>query len=350
MKKRFLWGAGGAAVLILALLGCQTAKPALVAPAESEIQVEKAGFSPAGAAGQDSIDISLLFGNGDAIKTWKVELASSGQVRKSWTGDAKYLPASLTWDGKSDTGSMAPEGTYTAKLSIEYEEKFQPASAESRSFVLDITPPTGTIAVDPAEFTPTENGVKGPVTLTINAASALARMDSWTMNVLDPAGGLVQNWSGQWPNTSATWDGSSMNGGFITASTTYQVTATVRDEYGNSSQLKTDVAVAALPAKAPVVAKAPEAPAAPPPPPPRPGQPAIAAKSIGFSPNGDQVGDTMTFLLGYGQPSAVVSWKVTVASPAAGTQKMFTGGGSNLPASLDWDGTSDSGAIAPEGV
>ena len=83
MKKCILRGAGVAALLLAAIMGCQTAKPALVAPAESAIQVEKSGFSPAGAAGQNSIDISLLYGNGDAIKSWKVELTSSGMVRKS---------------------------------------------------------------------------------------------------------------------------------------------------------------------------------------------------------------------------------------------------------------------------
>jgi len=42
--------------------------------------------------------------------------------------------------------------------------------------VLDISAPTGTIAIDPPQFTPRENGVAGPVTLTISASSALARM------------------------------------------------------------------------------------------------------------------------------------------------------------------------------
>ncbi len=156
VKKRVLWGAGGAAILILALLGCQTAKPALVAPAESAIQVEKSGFSPSGAAGQNSIDISVLYGNGDAIKSWKVELTSSGKTQKSWSGDSKYLPASLTWDGKNDSGTMAPEGTYTAKLSIDYASKYQSVTEESKSFVLDISPPTGSISMDPAQFTPTD--------------------------------------------------------------------------------------------------------------------------------------------------------------------------------------------------
>ncbi len=344
MKKKLLWGGGGALILIMAMLGCQTAKPALVTPAESAIQVEKSGFSPAGAAGQNSIEISLLYGNGDSIKSWKVELSSAGNVPKTWTGDSTYLPASLTWDGKSDTGAMAPEGTYTAKLSIDYTSKYQSVTEESKSFVLDITPPTGTITMDPAQFTPTDNGVQGPMTLTINAHSALAHMDSWSLDVVDPAGGLVKNWSGQWPNTSASWDGSSMNGGYVTPSTTYQASATVRDEYGNSSQLKASIAVAALPQKAPVVAPP------PPPPPPKPGQPTIVAQSAGFSPNADNGANTISFQLGYGQPTAVVSWNVSIATSGMGTQKTYSGDSSNLPTSISWDGKSDSGAMSPEGV
>jgi outer membrane protein OmpA-like peptidoglycan-associated protein/flagellar hook assembly protein FlgD len=340
MKEYILGGSGIALVLLMVMLGCQTAKPALVAPAESAIQVEKSGFSPTGVAGQNSIELSLLYGNGDVIKTWKVELTSAGTAQKTWTGDSKYLPASLTWDGKNDTGAMAPEGTYTAKLSIDYASKYQSVSEESKSFVLDITPPTGTIAMDPAQFTPSENGVQSPMTLTINASSALAHMDSWSLDVLDPAGGLVKNWSGQWSNTTANWDGSSMNGGFVTPATTYQATATVRDEYGNSSQLKANISVAALPKKAPVVAQAP----------PKPGQLAILAQSPGFSPNGDKTNDTITFLMGYGQPTAVVSWKVSIAASGIGTQKTYSGDGANLPASIDWDGKSDSGAMSPEGT
>ena len=345
MKEYILGTTGLALLLLVAMLGCQTAKPALAAPAESAIQVEKSGFSPAGATGQNSIDISLLYGNGDAIKSWKVELTGSAKAQKTWTGDSKYLPASLTWDGKNDSGTMAPEGTYTAKLSIDYASKYQSVSDESKSFVLDITPPTGTIAMAPAQFTPTENGVQGPMTLTINASSALAHMDSWSLDVLDPAGGLVKNWSGQWPHTTASWDGSSMNGGFVTPAATYQATATVRDEYGNSSQLKADIPVAALPRKAPVVAAQ-----TAPPPPPKPGQLAIIANSLGFSPNGNNAAGTITLQLGYGQPTAVVSWNVAISASAAGTQKTYSGDGSNLPANITWDGKSDTGAMSPEGV
>jgi len=341
--------AGAGAALIVALVACQTTKPSPVTPAESAIQVEKSGFSPSGAAGQNSIEISLLFGNSESIGSWKVEVGSKGTVQKTWTGKSDYQPASLTWDGKNDTGALAPEGTYTAKLSVDYKEKYQAASAESRSFVLDVSPPTGSIAMDPSVFTPTENGVTGPMTLTINASSGLAKMDTWSLDVLDPAGALVKNWSGQWPDASATWDGSSLGGGFVTPGTTYQAVATVRDEYGNSAQLKADLAVAALAEKPRKTVQAVQLPPVKPPVPLKPGLPAIAATTLGFSPNGDKVADTITLALGYGQPSSVVSWKVTAVAQGAGVQKTWTGDGSSLPQSIVWDGKSDSGSMSPEG-
>ena len=346
MNAQVMRGLAAAAFVTgLVLAGCQTAKPALATPAESAIQVEKSGFSPAAAAGRNTIDISLLFGSGDAIQSWKVEVTGSGITQKTWTGDAKYLPGSLTWDGMADSGAMSPEGTYRAKLSIDYASKYQPASAESRSFVLDITAPTGTISLDPPVFTPAENGVAGPVTLAINASSALARMDSWSLDVFDTAGGLVRNWSGKWPNASAAWDGVSLNGGFVTPGALYKAVATVRDEYGNAARLKSDVAVARLEVPAPleVPAVVPVQPA------PRPGAATIAARGQGFSPNGDEVADTMGLAVGFGQPASVRAWKVTIADSSGRGQKTWGGDGSSLPASLAWDGKTDSGAMAPEG-
>jgi outer membrane protein OmpA-like peptidoglycan-associated protein len=337
--KRLFWALGGVAVILAALTGCQTAKGALIPPHASEIQAEKSGFAPAAAAGQNTMDLSLLFGNADAISTWRVELGSGGRPWKTWSGDAKYLPASLSWDGTGDAGKPAPEGTYTARLSVDYASKFASVSVESRSFVLDITPPTGSISMSPSQFTPTEKGVAGPVKLTINATSKVAHMDSWSLDVLDEAGALAKNWSGRWPDTSVTWDGSSLGGGFVMPSAAYRAAATVRDEYGNSAQIAADIRVAALASKPPVAVQ-----------PPKPGQPVITAASAGFSPNGDKVADSITLQLGYGRSSAVVSWKVTISAAGAGTQKTYSGNPSTMPMSLLWDGKADSGAMAPEGV
>lgn len=244
---------------------------------------------------------------------------------------------------------MAVEGTYTAKLSIEYTGKYQPVSVESNSLVLDITAPTGSISFDPAQFTPTETEVAGPLTLTINTSSTVTHVDSWSLDVLDGAGGLVKNWSGGGPNAVVTWDGSSLNGGSVTPLATYQAVATVRDGFGNSSQLKADIPVAALPSRTAAVNAELAQLATQPPAAAESDKPSVRTSQLGFSPCGDTAAHSMTFLLEYGSPSTVVSWKVTISASDGTAATTYSGNGSNLPERTSWDGTSDTGAMSPEG-
>ena len=226
------------------------------------------GLLPDGRGGQNSIEISLLFGNGDAIKSWKVDVSSSGTVQKTWTGDAKYLPASLTWDGKDrfrlDGSGRHLHGEALHRLRVEVPVRHpRKAGASCWTSRRRRAPSPSTRASSPRGRT----GSTGPVTLTINASSALAHMDSWSLDVFDAAGGVVKNWSGQWPNASG-HVGRLVDERRIRArpARSYTAVATVRDEYGNSAKLKTDVAVAALdaavqamPAVAPVQAAPAEA-------------------------------------------------------------------------------------------
>ena len=92
--------AGAAIVLSVVLLSCQTAKPNT---AGNSIQTEQTGLAPNGDKTHQTIDFSLVFANRDAIKTWKVEMATGSGPQKQWSGDAKNLPATLSWDGKSES-------------------------------------------------------------------------------------------------------------------------------------------------------------------------------------------------------------------------------------------------------
>ena len=132
--------AGVAAILAVALLSCQTAKPNT---AGNSIQTEQTGLAPNGERQYQAIDFLIVFANKDAIKNWKVEMVMSSGPQKEWSGNAKNLPSAMTWDGKSESGSLAPEGTYTAKLTVDYGTSVPAATAESSSFILDVSPPTG---------------------------------------------------------------------------------------------------------------------------------------------------------------------------------------------------------------
>ena len=275
-------------------------------------------------------------GNSDALKSWKVEIVRSGLAVKIWTGDASRIPAAVRWDGMSDAGTRAPEGAYTAKLSIDYGTKYQSAMAETRSFVLDISAPTGTITLDPKQFTPNASGMVKPMLFTINARSALAHMESWSLDVFNPSGGLVNSWSGVWPNATVSWDGSSLNGGIVVPDSGYSAVAYVRDEYGNSGRLATAVAVSGLPqpASAPINR-----------------DPSIVALETGFSPNGDGIADTLTMDISYGrQPTVVAAWEVVIVNNAGEVQRTWKGESAGLPGRLVWDGKSDDGSMTVEGV
>jgi len=129
-------------------------------------------------------------------------------------------------------------------LSIDYASKYQPAAVESRPFVLDISAPTGSIAVDRRSSRPVRRG-RRPCHLTIEASSALARMDSWSLDVFDAAGGVVK--TGAVSAECRCSVGRNLPGRRIRHPRyLVQGVATVRDEYGNSARLKSDIAVAAL--------------------------------------------------------------------------------------------------------
>jgi outer membrane protein OmpA-like peptidoglycan-associated protein len=237
---------------------------------------------------------------------------------------------------------MAPEGTYVAALSIDYAQTYQSVTQQSKSFVLALTPPAVSISLNPPQFVPTEKGVAGPMTLTIDAHSPLAKIESWSLDIYDEAGGLFKSFKGSWPDAAPTWDGKSVAGAFVVPTKTYKALATVQDEYGNSSELKADIPVAGLaiatppkPAKKELVAVE--------------GKVEVVPETAGFSPNGDKVMDDMTLMLAYGQPAAVKSWELEIADSTRRVQKIYRGDASHMPARVTWDGTTDNGKIAGEG-
>jgi len=186
MKKR-IWSVGvtGGAVVALAvvLLSCQTAKPNT---AGNSIQTEQAGLAPNGDTTHSTIEFSVVFANQAAITGWKVEMVTGGNPQKQWSGDAKSLISTLRWDGKSESGSLAPEGSYTARLTVSYGSGSAAATAESSPFILDISPPTGSLSFDPQQFSPNAQGAVQPVTVSIKGSSAVAKLDSWQLDILDP--------------------------------------------------------------------------------------------------------------------------------------------------------------------
>jgi len=331
--------AAAAATALLVFAGCQTDRP--IEPQGNTITTASAGFSPRADKGRNTIELNLGFGNRDIVSGWKVQIAADKGPVRTFSGESGNLPATLTWDGTDDSNNPAPEGTYTASLSVDYAGKLPAASVSSRSFVLDVTEPSGALSADPAGFTPVTDGVAGPVTISLSAASPVATVQSWTIDIFDPDGKLFQSFTGRGGVAKMTWDGRGLSGDWVQPSRAYAARATIRDEYGLAGTARLAVPVADLPAAA---AK---------PEPPRKvetGRSAVQPNRAGFSPRAVTGPRSIGLDLTFGNPGAVRSWKLTLDHAEKGTQRSWTGDGSDLPKAVSWDGGTDAGGAAPEGT
>ncbi|MGA2546135.1 MAG: OmpA family protein [Rectinemataceae bacterium] len=322
--------------LVVLFASCQTNKhdktpvAPLVSPAPSSIATETQGFSPKAEAGHNGIDLALTLGNPESVKDWKVEIRSDKGVQKTFTGTGSEVPSTLSWDGNDDSGKLAPEGSYTAQLEVDYAATYLSSKAESSGFILDLTPPSGNLVVSPAELVPAGNGFQVPASITIDASSALAKIDSWSLDILDPQGKVFRSFSDKWPQKTASWDGLSSGGNQASPVSTYQAKARVRDEYGNTGEIGAVIAVADIPSVS--------------------GSNSIEALYAGFAPKGESPIKTMDFHVAIGRSDALKAWTIAIGQGDRGVQKTISGDSANLPTSISWDGTNGGGAMAPEGA
>jgi hypothetical protein len=100
-------------------------------------------------------------------------------------GDATNLPETISWDGKNDAGALAAEGSYMAALVVDYGYAFKKSSASSKSFLLDIKPPTPTFSPNPAKFAYSLDGVTKPISTAVSVKAGLAKVVAWTIDVDD---------------------------------------------------------------------------------------------------------------------------------------------------------------------
>jgi outer membrane protein OmpA-like peptidoglycan-associated protein len=244
-----------AALAISVAVGCTSAKPVStpaprsdeavkpirIAPGFSIIQTDSKGFSPTAENAINSIYLSLHFANANAVQGWKVEIADAKATRKTISGTGVSLPQNVAWDGKDDGGLVAADGKYSAALSIDYGEAYKPEVVTSNSFILDSTPPTGSISLSHPYFSPMET--KDRETISIAGKSNLAKLDSWSLEIYDPGENLFKTFAGKWPDSKIVWDGRGFAGDMVVSTEDYPVVLKIRDQLGNVGIVKSVIPI-----------------------------------------------------------------------------------------------------------
>ena len=278
-------------------------------------------FSPNGDGVKDNIVFTPQIQVRDGIIAWKLDLLDSGNQAVRTVEGRGAPPAAFTWNGRTETNSPAPEGAYTARLELRYEQGNQP-SATSLPFEIDITPPSGSASAPYTVFSP--NGRRATVPFNVTAAAN----DEWEAAITGPGGNTVRAWNWKGPAPAIVWDGKD-SAGNAAPDGTYRFTMQSTDDAGNS--FSSNIPGIVLDSRIPRLI--------------------LTSSSTGIAPKPDQSSDLVRFSIMCSPQDGIESWSLDLKDEKGALVKRFASqpaaGGRTAPppASIGWNGLSEGGGI-----
>jgi len=214
-------------------------------PTPVSVSAVSGGFSPNGDGVLDSMVFALSAQQAEDIEAWKLEVIHrDGSVKRRFAGEeGAPLPSRVSWDGR-DEGGTVTEGTYQARLTVEYEKGNLSQSATG-IFVLDVTPPAVSLRMSPRPFSPDDDGVDDVLTIAVDARDA-SPIEDWSIRILDPMEHEFASFGGRGAPRPVTWKGRSKQGELAQSAEDYPVTVTVRDNLWNTAILRDSIPVDVL--------------------------------------------------------------------------------------------------------
>jgi flagellar hook assembly protein FlgD len=288
-------------------------------PPRASVRTEYNAFSPNNDGSQDAM-IFHQEGSDEPLWTGEVRGIRDNALIRSFrfTG---VPPARIEWDGRQDSGALAPDGDYSYQLGAE-----DPAGNRGRSnavrFTLSTADTPVMLTTDLRAFSPDNNGVKDSISL-IPHLQIREGVSSWKIEITDAAGIIVRSFEGQGTvPASVPWNGRTA-AGTAAPDGTYTARIELRYAMGNQpSALSQPFVLDTAPPRAD-----------------------LSAPFTLFSPNGDGRRDFI--------PVDAVTWEddeweavITDEGGRVVRSWTWSGGAPNLP----WDGTDRMGNNAPDGT
>jgi flagellar hook assembly protein FlgD/outer membrane protein OmpA-like peptidoglycan-associated protein len=293
------------------------------------ITTDLRAFSPNGDRIKDTITLQPQIQETAGILNWKIDIYETGgpsiqnspspqAIVRSFTGGTS-VPASVVWDGRTNTGTTARDGTYAARLDIEYRSGNRP-SAVTLPFVIDTIAPQAETSVPFALFAPNGNGNRDTIPINISTAGN----DEWNAVITDSRNNIIRswNWTGQAPAATILWDGRD-EAGNIVPDGVYRFALSSTDEAGNSTS-KTINNIT-------VDARVPRA--------------FLTASSEAIAPRSNQASEAMNFNIMLSLQEGIDSWKLELMDENNQSFRTYSGTNSVPPSSIGWNGNDDRGII-----
>jgi flagellar hook assembly protein FlgD/outer membrane protein OmpA-like peptidoglycan-associated protein len=278
-------------------------------------------FSPNGDGNRDTINLNPQIQVQQGIESYRVDvLDASGRAVRTFEG-RNGPPESISWNGRTNDGTPAPDGNYTAKIEVRYIQGNQP-SAVSLPFALDVQAPQATLDAPFTVFSPNGDGKRDVI-----AFSATTRgEDDWEAVISDARGRNIKtwNWSGKAP--ALTWDGTDQAGNKAPDGS-YRLNLRSTDAAGNSALLS--IPSISLDARVP--------------------RAFLTASATGIAPRKDQKTDLVRFSIMLSPQDGIESWNLELRDESGAIWRNFRAAdGSRAaapPAAIGWNGLAENGAL-----
>ena len=293
------------------------------------ISTDLRSFSPNGDGIKDTINLVPQIQEKDGVTGWKVDIQIVGNggtgtgaaaIVRSFEG-RNQVPASINWNGRTTSGTIAADGTYVAKLDVEYRSGNRP-SALSMAFILDTVPPQAELSVPYNLFAPGSSGNRSVLPIQVSTGGN----DEWNAVVTGGGNNAVRtwNWTGRAPAAVLAWDGKD-EAGNVVPDGTYNITLSSTDEAGNSTRKAINGIT--VDAREPRIF--------------------LTASALAIAPKTGQT-EAMRFNIMASPAGSIDSWKLELKDENNSVIRTFpspAGGTGQLPASIPWNGAAENGAI-----
>lgn len=288
------------------------------------VHPDQEAFSPNGDSVKDTLSIDIQAPIASAIKErdiaiYRLDAAGNRQAgaMRTWPSTIES-EAAYIWDGRTNTGSLAPDGDYQAllRLSLANDEVFFVASPAFK--LISVGPKIAVSASFPL-FSPNGDGKKDALAITQDSSIC----NDWVGQVRNAEGKVMRTWAWKNKATSFVWDGRDASGAIAPDGTySYEVSAT--DIAGNTALAR--IPAIMLDSSIPLVS--------------------LTASGTIASP--DRSGATIKagFTLSVEKRDGVEAWKFSILDAQGAERRVLSGSGSDIPARFLWDGRDESGAAA----
>jgi flagellar hook assembly protein FlgD/flagellar motor protein MotB len=286
------------------------------------ISADLRAFSPNADGIKDTITISPQIKVAEGINSYRIDiLDAAGRGVRAFEGRGAP-PAQVSWNGRTDGGSLAAEGDYTAKIEVRYVQGNQPA-AVSLSFALDTQAPRAELSAPYTVFSPNGDGRRDSLPFAVNTLGN----DEWEALITDAKGQTIRswNWTGRAP--AIDWDGTDQAGNKA-ADGTFQLALRSTDAAGNSARLS--IPAISLDARVP--------------------RAFLTASATGIAPRPDQKTDLVRFSIMLSPQEGIESWALELKDEGGSLLRAFSPAGTSArtaapPAAIGWNGLTENGAL-----